>query len=321
MKRTLAILGILVLVMVALGLWVTRDKTEAPPTVAPPAPSVSNVAPVVASDAAPTGEPEVRILRQSGDVRVRTGEGDWEASAPGQQLPVSAEVETGIGARVSLQIGELSTVDMMDSSRVTVRELSDSVQRMGLLGGRVSVNYEEKGERVLMIENASGTASARVRQGKFSMTNNGTVIAVATETGSVDLTSAGKTVAVVSGLQASASDGEVPTQPGTISPQLILRLSDKACTRQKGTAVKVRGSVAPGTRVFVNQQPAKVNATGQFVADLQLERGKSNILIETEDVVGRRTTRSVSCVIVEPGEPDAREVDFKWGVTKGKKAS
>jgi hypothetical protein len=71
----------------------------------------------------------------------------------------------------------------------------------------------------------------------------------------------------------------------------------------------------------VNSVPAKVNAQGQFVAELTLSAGKSRIVIETEDVIGRKVTRGVSCVIVEPGAEPAREIDFKWGVSKGKKTS
>jgi hypothetical protein len=210
---------------------------------------------------------------------------------------------------------------MMNDARVTVRELSESVQRMGLLSGRVSVNYEEKGDRVLQIENADGSAVARVRKGRFSMMNNGTVVAVAAETGTVDLSAAGQTVTVSSGMQSHTTGDEAPVRPGTVSAQMMLRLSDKACTRHKNAAVKVKGVVEPGTRVFVNRQPARVNAAGHFVADLVLEAGRSRIVIETEDVVGRRMTRSVSCIIVDSASPDSREVDFKWGVTKGKKAS
>ena len=132
-------------------------------------------------------------------------------------------------------------MEVAPNARVQVRELTDTVQRLGLLRGRASVDYAEGGDRVLKIENADGSAVARVTKGRFSVLSSGRTVAVATEVGQVDLFAAGERVAVVAGKTSVAGDGRPPSRPKAISAELILKVTDPGCIVQPELSYHLRG--------------------------------------------------------------------------------
>lgn len=261
--------------------------------------------------AGPVRSPGVRVVEVSGTATRATASGAVVPLTAGLELSVDDRLRTEPDSRLRLRIGERSTVDLADRAEVQVRELSDSVQRLGLVYGRAVVDYREDGGRELRIENGDGNAVARVREGKFSILSTGTTVAVATETGQVDLSAAGETVTVGADRQSIVSGGP-PSRPLAIPVEVVLRVVDPGCRVQRETSYNVSGRTSPGASVTVNQVRARVNGKGDFSVRLPLRVGKNRIEVVSVDVAGHTERRVFPCVTVDPGAP-IKDVDIRWG--------
>lgn len=312
---------------VGLSVWLTGGPVEDDEPVPVKAPEVVAVKPALDEerDVAPAGEElggevsSVEVLEATGSVSRATPDGEWVEIAVGQTLAVDDAVKTGESSRVTLKVGERSTIELAQQAEVKVRELSSSVQRLGLVNGRASVDYQEGGERVLRIENEDGSAVASVTRGKFSIMNTGETVAVATETGTVDLSSGGESVAVEAGEQSMVAGG-APTNPLAIPAELLLRVADPGCRVQREMYITMRGRTNPGSAVVVNDSHATVRADGRFNVRVPLKVGKNTIVVSTSDVQGREKRRVFPCVTVDPGAA-IKEVDINWGAAKKKESS
>ena len=205
-------------------------------------------------------------------------------------------------------------VELAQEAEIKVHELSSSVQRLGLVRGRASVDYDEGGERVLRIENENGNAVAEVRAGKFSIMNTGGTVAVATETGSVDLSASGRKVEVAAGMQSVVAGG-APSRPLTIPVDVLLRVADPGCITQREPFYTVRGRTTPGSNVRVNDVGGAVQLDGRFVVRVPLRPGKNRIVVVTEDVTGREKRRVFPCVTHDP-RANIEGIDINWGAPK-----
>jgi hypothetical protein len=255
--------------------------------------------------------PGVKVVEVVGTVSRSGAKGERAAVTPGTELAVDDTLVTEAASRVRIKVGERSTVDLAQNAEVQVRELSESIQRLGLVYGRAAVDYKEGGDRVLRIENQDGSAVAQVKAGKFSILNTGTTVAVATETGQVDLTAAGSTVAIGADQQSVVAGG-APLRPLAIPAELVLRVVDPGCRIQRETFFNVTGRTSPGSRVTVNEKVAHVRDNGDFSLRVPLKIGKNQIVVLTEDVSGRSERRVIPCITVDPGAP-IQDVDIKWG--------
>jgi hypothetical protein len=281
----------------------TDARVDAPATSTKPAPIVGAPPTAAASG--------VKVVEVVGAVSRSGATGERSAVTPGTELAVDDTLVTETDSRVRIKVGERSTVDLSQNAEVQVRELSESIQRLGLVYGRAAVDYKEDGDRVLRIENQDGSAVAQVKAGKFSILNTGTTVAVATETGQVDLSAAGSTV-VIGADQQSVVAGGAPLRPLAIPAELVLRVVDPGCRVQRETFFNVTGKTSPGSRVTVNQKVAHVRDNGDFSLRVPLKIGKNQIVVLTEDVSGRSERRVIPCVTVDPGAP-IQGVDIKWG--------
>jgi hypothetical protein len=274
----------------------------------PGADSKAGAGNVVDGASAPLG---VKVLEVIGTATRSTASGEVTPITPGLSLAVDDSLRTDPASRVRLKVGASSTVDLADKAEVQVRELSDSIQRLGLVYGRAVVDYREDGGRVLKIENKDGSAVAQVKAGKFSILNTGTTVAVATETGQVDLSAAGTTVRVGAAEQSMVANG-APSRPLAISAALALRVVDPGCRVQKEAFYTVSGKTSPGAKVTVNDMAARVDERGDFSIRLPLKIGKNKIVVISEDVSGRAERRIFPCISVDPGAP-IKGVNIKWG--------
>ena len=317
MKKRLIIYAALALALVlagyALAVAITGWDAAAPvPRVDRPPVAAQKTA--RAGGAGPTDASRalgVKVLEVIGTATRATASGEVTPITPGLDLAVDDSLRTDQASRVRLKVGESSTVDLADKAEVQVRELSDSIQRLGLVYGRAVVDYREDGGRVLKIENKDGSAVAQVKAGKFSILNTGTTVAVATETGRVDLSASGATVSVEAAQQSVVSGG-APSRPLAIPVALALRVADPGCRVQKEAFYTVSGRTSPGARVLVNDVSARVDERGDFSVRLALKIGKNKIVVVSEDVAGRAERRIFPCVTVDPGAP-IKGVDIKWG--------
>jgi hypothetical protein len=318
-KRLLAY-GAVVLAVAIIGytLAVKMAGDEGPPGAGGPATGkASGIAPRrdAAKGAGPAVEPAraagVRVVEVSGTATRATASGEVSPITAGQDLSVDDLLKTEPQSRLRLQIGDKSTVDLADKAEVEVRELSDSIQRLGLVYGRAVVDYREDGGRVLKIENRDGSAVAQVKAGKFSILSTGTTVAVATETGQVDLSAAGTTVSVGADQESIVSSG-APSRPLTVPAELVLRIVDPGCRVQREAFYTFSGRTSPGASVQVNQVQARVNERGDFSVRLPLKVGRNKIEVVSVDVRGRTERRVFPCITVDPGAP-IKGVDIKWG--------
>lgn len=255
----------------------------------------------------------VRVLSVDGVAeRLVFGEERWAGIASGDVLGVDDAVRTEKRAEVTLGVGTRSRVSLGGEAQVQVREVSDSVQRLGLVRGRASVNYREDGARVLRVESDDGGTVAETRDGVFTVLGEGRTVAVATEDGSVDLSAGGGRVTIEGGRQSVAVDGGRPSRPAPIPADLLLRVADPGCRVQRETFIVIRGRTSPGSRVRVNDLPGAVDVEGRFSVRLPLAVGRNTIVVTTEDVLGRVERRTFPCVTVDPGAA-IEKIDIKWG--------
>jgi hypothetical protein len=257
----------------------------------------------------------VEVVAVEGMVNRAASAGEWSPLAVGQLLDVDDAVQTREDSQVTLKVGDESTIEVAENAEVRVREVSESVQRFGLIRGRISADYKGDGKRVLRVENEDGSAVAEVkREGVFSVLNTGTTVAVATETGVVDLSAAGETVLVGAGTQAVVRGGK-PSRPTAIPVDLLLRVVDPGCRTQRESVIAINGRTTPGSNVRVNNVAAEVRSDGKFSARVPLNVGRNRIVVVTEDVMGRVKRRTFPCVTVDPGAA-IKKIDIKWGSAK-----
>jgi hypothetical protein len=331
MRRRLIIYGALVLVLTGVGLAISLlafddaaggaddpaaglESAAAPPVARPAAARAD-----AGRDAAPAIE-SVEVVAVEGQVKRSDRAGEWSELLVGQLLDVDESVQTREDSQVTLRVGTESTIEVAENAEVRVREVSESVQRFGLIRGRISADYQGDGERVLRVENEDGSAVAEVRRkGAFSVLSTGTTVAVATETGSVDLSAAGETVAVGAGTQ-SVVRGGAPSRPTAIPVDVMLRVVDPGCRTQREAVIAIQGRASPGSSVRVNNVTAEVSADGKFSARVPLVVGRNRIVVVSEDVLGRVKRRTFPCVTVDPGAA-IKKIDIKWGSAKKREGS
>ncbi|MBW2278385.1 MAG: FecR domain-containing protein [Deltaproteobacteria bacterium] len=327
MSKRLLIYGAIVIGLTAVGLVVSFVFLGEDPPAAPPRLPVEPVQPVEQStevaqpamdtsvDSDSAAAETVEVVEVKGSATRLADEGEWVQLEPGQMLAVDEAIKTEPESQVTLKIGEQSTVELAENAEVRVREVSDSVQRLGLVKGRISADYQEDGSRVLRIENEDGSAVAEVRKGAFSIANTGATVAVATETGSVDLSAGGEKVIVAAGEQSVVAKGDTPTRPMAIPVDVLLKVVDPGCRVQRERTIVINGRTSPGSSVRINDVNAKVGVDGSFRARVPLIIGKNRIVVVTEDVLGRNKRRLFPCVTVDPGAP-IKTIDIKWGTSK-----
>jgi hypothetical protein len=317
-KRLIAYVAVAIAITVAAYAATSWFSAEGPSASDTPAAGPRKDAPPPPRTIAKAGEgapaetvPGVVVAEVVGTVVRSTAKGERTAVVEGATLGVDDALVTEAASRVRLKVGARSTVDLSENAQVQVRELSETMQRLGLVYGRAMVDYREDGGRVLRIENQDGSAVAKVEAGKFSILSTGTTVAVATETGQVDLTAAGSTVTVGAN-RLSIVSGGAPQRPLAIPAELVLRVVDPGCRVQREAFFTVSGRTAPGSRVTINEKAARVRGDGDFSLRVPLKIGRNRIVVVTEDVAGRVESRVIPCITVDP-RASIEDVNIKWG--------
>ncbi len=310
MKKRILIFVVLILMLIAIGILFTRHMNsdlEPPVSVSS---SADNATPEVATE---NPAEHISVLNVNGVAEKKSSaDGRWSPMTEGDRLNVDDSVRTRNESSVILGLGEASTIELNNASEIEVRELSGAIQRLGLIRGRASVDYGENGERVLNIENSDGTVVAKVDDGKFSILNNGQVVVVATETGSVDLSAEGQSVKVTGGMESVVEKGRAPVTPYAISTEAYLKLSTGACRKQSDTLAIVRGTISAGTEVFVNDSHVEPNEDGSFMARVWLAANTRKVHLKTVDIWGSTREQTLTCL--EPrNTASIKKVVIDWG--------
>jgi hypothetical protein len=250
--------------------------------------------------AAQSAEPrldEAIVVAVVGDVVRLSPSGGTFALSVGQRLRADDSVRTGRGARTDLQVGVRSRLTVAEATQLTVREITEKVHRFKLTRGRIAVDYQADGARLLRIESADGGAVAETQGARFGVLSTGTAVAIATETGAVNLISQQKTVEVRAGRQAVATAGNAPSGAQPIAAKLLLKLADTAPAedREEQLCAQVEGTAPAGSEVLVDGAPAAIAEDGRFRVRVPAVRGKTVVPVMIRDASGRMTAREVAC--------------------------
>lgn len=316
-RRVVLFAGATLLLIVA-GLISTRylfrgrapTETEQPQQPSPPGKVTAR-----GSDAAPkttkgAGPARVVVVEVDGKVERRTERGPWQPARVGDSLGRMEIIRTGEGA-AHLQVGERSRLTVRRSSELSVREITEVTHRFRLEQGRLSVDYREDGKRVIQIEGKGGKTVARAKVARFSVLGTGKTVAVATETGVVDLSSAGSTVKVAEGQQSVVVESKPPAPPSSIPKEVALKVARASDPSSRSFTI-LRGTTQPGNRVLLEGSPVAVDDRGRFSVKVPLKPGTNNIEVTTEDASGRRKRRTFRYFAVSSASP-VKDVKVTWG--------
>jgi two-component sensor histidine kinase len=248
-----------------------------------------DAAPAAAVVAAPIA---VEVLSADGQVE-RRRDREWEPVTSGQRLLPDDSIRAAAGAGASLAIGAATRVVVSDATELTVREITAAVQRLQLTRGRLSVDHQADGARVLVVESEGGDAVARAGTARFSVLASGTALAVATQAGVVRLHSAGQAVEVAAGQQSVSFKGRGPARPSQVPVTLLLRIARAA--RDRGGSCLVEGVVDPGAEVRVDGQLVDPGPRGRFAVRVPRSDGRNEARVVTRDAAGRAVERRVEC--------------------------
>ena len=231
----------------------------------------------------------------------------WANVTVGDRLRADDSLRTSRGAKTALRIGDNSRLTVTEGSQLTIRELTEQVHRIKVRGN-VFVDYKPDGKRVLRIENEENGAVAEAREARFSVLSTGTSLAIATETGSVDLKSKDQVIHVASGEEAFARAGEAPRPSAPIPTGVLLKVANAAAAGASFCA-DVEGSAEAGSEVLVDGQPVELDEQGRFSVRVPRAAGKRIVQVETRDASGRSKTSEVPCV-ADPAR--IKDLAIRW---------
>ena len=237
---------------------------------APPEP-----APVAAPAAAP-GREEAVVVAVEGKVERKGADGRWSPVKVGETLGDDTALRTGPGSRADLKIGAAAKVTVTDRTELTVRELTSAVHRFSLTQGRITAAYDEAGERVVRIEGPNGTAVAEAKGARFNVLSTHQSLAVATQTGVVNLAAAGKAVAIHQGEQAIALAGQAPAAASPLSAEILLKIAKSRASAGANRCLFVEGLAEPGAEVTIDGAQVPLDADGRFTGTPLGFPGKSS---------------------------------------------
>ncbi|HEY7725036.1 MAG TPA: FecR domain-containing protein [Anaeromyxobacteraceae bacterium] len=258
-------------------------SVPAPPPAAPPAPP------------APPVERTARVVAVTGTVESGRGEGPWTPLRGGESLGQDESVRAGPGSGADIAVGDRARLTVAERTQLSVEELTEAVHRFRLKRGRVAADYRPDGARVLRIESGAGDAFAEAASARFSALSSGDTLAVATETGAVNLRAAGAAVQVGAGEVALARPGEAPSAPAAVPAAVLLKVVDAGRVASASLCAAVEGRVQPGSEVSVDGEPVEVGADGSFAARLRRRPGLEQVRVAARDPLGRTAERKVSC--------------------------
>ncbi len=293
--------------------WILGD--EALPALslgdAAPASVEQSVAPPDGAGEAPVGA-ALNIVKVTGPVEHRIKDRAWIAARVGDVLSQQHSLRTGGESSAILSVGDRSRLTISPKTKVSVREINKKIHTFRLDHGRLSVDYKKDGHRRIRVESNTG-ATAEAMEGKFTVMRTRTAMAVATETGSVDLQAAGRKVQLKAGEQSVVLDDQPPTGPMAIPKSVLIKIAGltEAPIEVRGNSAIVKGSTQPGNRVTIRGRQVRVDRKGLFRQKVALKQGLNRIQIVFEAPAGRRRTRVVEYYALPP-DGLIEDIKLRW---------
>lgn len=264
--------------------------------------------------AAPAVEQRATVVSARGRVEVKGKSGDWTPVDVGRVLSSEESLRTGRNGEANLAFGDGIEVRISPRSEFAVRELEADLSRIRLEEGHVAASVDPTKNRALQVEATGSDALAESRGGSFGVVSDGRgQLTVATQTGSVKLSSQGKTVEVGAGTTSTVTaGGDGPTAPREIPKSLFLKLQDSSAKRTNRTVTTVEGQTTPGAVVRVDGQLAQVDTKGRFRVKVKLKDGANRVSVNVLDAMGREQSTTTEEIVVDRVKPKI-ETNMRWG--------
>jgi hypothetical protein len=239
------------------------------------------------AQAKPTDDLQAMVTASRGRVQItRDGGATWTEVKVGDRLGPKDALRTDSG-EVDLAIDGVK-VRVHESSKLELSSIAKRAMR-----GRIHGSLESDVEPASNVDVDIGDtdATAHSEGGHFFVTDDGKgVIAVAAVTGSVHLTSKGKSVEVQKGevSRITTADAGAPSKPAAALRRVLLAVQWPNIKETNQPTLPISGRVEPGSRVFVQGEPVVVDVSGAFRSNVALKQGKQKIAVVTVDALGRR---------------------------------
>jgi hypothetical protein len=270
-------------------------------------------APPAARDAAATAAVKphgVRVTSVSGAAELKRAAAPPRRLQVGDELGAEDSVRTDDGT-AGFDVGGVAEVQVAPHTQVAVAELTAKLKRVRLRDGRLSAVVHGTGDDGFEVEAQEGAAVARALKGEFSVQALGAHVAVAAKAGEVTLAAHGRSVQIGAGQISVVEAQQPPSAPSQIPPSLYVKLTSSHPAAQRARDTLVKGATAPGAVISVGGVRAVADAAGTFSAHVALREGANDLVIESEDALGRRQKAQVPRIVVDSSEPDVKS-KVKW---------
>ena len=252
---------------------------------------------------------EAVVTGKTGKVQVlRAVDGSVEEAKVGDRLSVRDALRTEVGEADVAVDGV--RVRLHEGSRLELKQVGKQNLRARVRGS-VESEVAQKGKLDVEIENSD--AIAHSEGGHFFVTADGRgVVAVASVTGTVNVSGGGKSIEVNKGqvTRLTRTDPH-PTVPVEALRRVLLNVQWPNQRETNKATLPIAGRVEPGSRVFVQGEPVAVGEGGMFRTEVPLRQGKQKIAVVTVDALGRRK-QVESIVLRDDSLPDVKVKKRLW---------
>ena len=299
MGRRIALALVIVLVLFGGGYLVQRTLVGEP-EVTEPVPQLPYVQPTKKEI-----DLRTRVVKVTGHVERRPWQGkEWIEIERGSILDNNDAIRTTEDAAAELEIGGAAIVEVDESSQFTVAEVSTTLSKVRLQGGRLKARVKGGGKVALRVEVEGSDAVAESTSGEFAiLRTDDAQVTVATTTGQVDLQAHGQRVRVNAGEQSVVRKSAAPTKPAKIPSSLFLKISGARPNKLRTPETTIEGSTIPGAQVRINGTAASSDENGRFEANVPLREGKNAVVVTVKDAFGRTEQTSLKPIVVDTRPP------------------
>jgi hypothetical protein len=249
---------------------------------------------------------DVLVVAAGAGVQRSTPGGEWAAVRAGDVLAVADSIRTDGDGTAEIELGRGSHVTVAERTEITVRELTAAVHRVGLLRGRIAVDVQADGTRVMRVEDGSGSILVSASAGRMGVVAAPGSLSVFAEEGEAVIESGGEAVEVPRGHEASAWRGRKPVAPAPVPHDLLRRVVRAMEERRASVCAVVEVGAA---EVLVDGEPAEVPPDGRLVLRVPPRERRRGVVLTVRHASGLVERQHLPCW---DGEADVSDLEVRW---------
>jgi hypothetical protein len=249
------------------------------------------------------------VTAKNGKVQVlRALDGSVAEAKVGDRLSARDALRTEVG-EADLAVDGVR-IRLHEGSRLELKQVGKQNLRARVRGS-VESEVEQKGK--LDVETENSDAVAHSDGGHFFVSADGRgVVAVASVTGTVNVSGGGKSVEVGKGeITRITRSAPRPSVPVAALRRVLLAVQWPNQKETNKATFPIAGRVDPGSRVFVQGEPVAVEEGGTFRTEVPLRQGRQKIAVVTVDALGRRK-QVESVVLRDDSLPNVKVKKRLW---------